>query len=418
MAGMETSVDLLVWRESLARVGPVPDARDLREWTQLLAAAGADAEAALLSDVATLAEGFSPQARAARAGTERSGPPSGPATGSTLGLARHELRSLGRAFAPGLIAPPAPGPGGRHGTLDAATAARGLRAMLEDGREADTADLAAMTAALAEANRRLPALDFRAFARAPLGLLVPAIATVGLIDWALATRDLVAAPLGSPRLLHRAAALDGSGLGPYLGNVGRLVRDAADLFDLARIAAEAGGSEVEPWVALLSRGCGGGLLHQVVDELGDLAAHGALSAILDRTGSHPATVIDIGLVARIRDAALDIGDYPLAARAQGIIARLRPHSRLEAVILGTIEASGGAFGRAEAIFRDQLSRSPDDADLRARLEAAQVDRFDAFRVARGFGSPIDRQDTRLRRRGEHPGHARRPGERMYAAEQY
>jgi len=439
---METSFDLLLWRGGLADAAPVPTGRDLADWAGRLADAGEDAGAALLFDVAALFQGFSPQAIASRQGAAAAmpfGQNPAPAGHWTLHRGLAELRDLARMAAaagrPRLADPPLPAQSGRpdnpagigEGTPapaamgDIAVVARQLRASLESA-STDMGELAMLLASLAEAGRRCPALDYRAFAQAPLGLLVPAIATAGLIDFALSTRDLWGAPLGSPALFHHAARLDSAGLGPYLGNVGRLTRNSRDVIDLAAIAhdaaVEAGDEEAAPaaWIVLLSRGCRDELLREVVDDLGDQAMHDALAAILDRVASRPAAAIDADMVRRLRDAGLDNADYALAARAQQVIVRLAPDNRLEGVILGSIEASGGEFGRAEAIFRHWLALAPDDLDLRERLLAVKTDRFDRFAIPHGYGSPADRRDTRLRRRGVPPDYPRRPGQRLRAVD--
>lgn len=432
MRSLETSFDLMLWRAALAHAGPAPTGTELAEWAETLAAAGTDEAAAMLRDVACLHRGFAPHAHPSPALP----PPHDPISGSTLHRALDEVRMLAREIAhanlPRLVPPPRPGFSGRPDNPagvgdgipapaapgDVAMLACELRAALEElpGGNGTTV-VGPLHARLLEADRRLPTLDYRTFAQAPLTLLVPAIATAGLVDWALTTRDLACAPLGSPLLLHRAARLDDAGLGPYFRNVGRLVRDAADLFDLARLAAETGGGrDTGAWIALLSRGCRGALLCEIVDELGDIGASGILGVVLDRAVSRPTSSVDYDMIFRVRDAALDNADYGLAGRAQQAVARLRPDSKLEAVILGTIEASGGAYGRAEAIFRHWLARSPDDADLRARLVAVKGDRFDAFRLTCGFGSSADRREARLRRRGVPPGYPRRRGKRIEAVD--
>ncbi|WP_139198118.1 hypothetical protein [Sphingomonas gellani] len=443
---METSFDLLLWRGTLADAPPVPTARDLAEWAEVLADAGEDAGAALLSDVAALHDGFSPQMIASRTGSACARPagypsrPDGASLDWTLHLGLSELSELARRAAaagrPRLARPlllPLSCRADNIGTGalvpgaigDIAVTARTLRTALEseigaEGRSSDK--LATLLASLVEADRRYPALDYRAFAQASLTLLVPAIAMIGLLDFALSTRDLWSGPLGSPSLFHHVARQDSAGLGPYLGNVGRLARNSHDVVDLARIACRAaaeggdGDAALEAWIALLSRGCRREMLYEIVDDLGDQAAHGPLLAILDRTASRPAAAIDTDLVRRVRDVGLDNGDYALAAHAQQVIVRLAPDNRLEGVILGSIEASGGEFGRAEAIFRHWLARTPDDLDLRERLLDVTRDRFDRFAIPHGYGSPADRRDTRLNRRGVSPDYPRRSAERIRAVD--
>lgn len=435
------SFDLLLWRRALADAAPVPTACDLADWAGQLGNAGEGAASALLADVAAIIQGFSPQAVASRGGaTAIFAAPAAAAAGAwTLHQAMAELRLLAQRAAavrrPRLNDPPGPAPSGRPdnpagigdgipapaASSDIVAVAHRLRALLEDA-DAETGELATLLAGLVEADRRYPTLDYRTLAQSPLTSLAPAIAAAGLIDFALSTRDLWSAPSGSPALFHHVARLDSAGLGPYLDNVGRLTRDSADMFDLARMAQSAasvaGDDAADPaaWLVLLSRGCPSRLLNEIIDDLGDAAMHGALMAVLRRVASRPASSIDIAKVMRLRDAGLDNGDYLLAARAQQVIVRLRPNDKLEEIILGSIEASGGEFGRAEAIFRYWLGQAPDDPELRERLLAVRTDRFDRFALPHGFGSPTDRRDARLRRRGVPPDYPRRRGERIRAVD--
>lgn len=425
---METSFDLLSWRSMLIDASAIPTGHDLKDWAERLSAAGEESAAFLLRDVAALLGGVPSRTM-----------PEPPIGSWTLHLGMAELRRLAQIAAavgrPRLSVPERPLPSGRPDNPlgigkgepapqpadDIAATAGRLRALLKR-EDVDEAALSAVLTGLVEAGRRNPSLDYRRFARSPLTALVPAIAAIVLIDFALSTRDLWSEPMGSPGLFHHVARLQGAGLGPYLGNVDRLVRDSLDLADLARIgrdtARDAGDAEADvvAWAVLLSRGCRTGLLNAVVDDLGDIAAGEALSAILDRAASRPPAAIDTALVMRLRDAALDNADYALAARAQRVVVGLRPGDRLESVILGSIEASGGAFANAEAIFRDWLDRFPDDVELRERLRAVEAGRFSRFAVPVGFGSPPDRRDARLRRRGVPPGYPRRQGARIRAVD--
>ncbi|WP_242097988.1 hypothetical protein [Sphingomonas sp. CROZ-RG-20F-R02-07] len=437
---METSFDLLLWRETLTDAAAVPTGYDFAQWAQCLDDAGKPAAAALLANVAVLHQGFSPQAIASRERSSAANNPLGACPGSngdwTLHRAMAELRALAglatKANLPSFAEPPAPVPSGRPdnpagigegipapATIgDLADTARQLRELMESP-SVDAEPLATLLAGLVEANRRCPALDYRVFAAAPLDLLVPVIATIGLIDFALSTRDLWSAPLGSPELFHFTAQLDSTGLGPYLNNIGRVVRDSRDMGDLARIARHAAGTDqgdLTPWIVLLSRRCPRELLYEIVDDLGDVGAETALSAILNRVTSRPAAAIDQSIVMRLRDAGLDNAHFGLAARAQQVIVQLSPESALEGLILGEIEASGGAFARAEAIFRYWLDRLPDDRELAERLVAAKTNQFDRFALTSGFGSPANRRDTRLRRRGVPARYPRRIGDRIRAVD--
>ena len=96
---------------------------------------------------------------------------------------------------------------------------------------------------------------------------------------------------------------------------------------------------------------------------------------------------------RLRDTALDIGDHTLAARAQAFVARLQPDA-LEYEILGAIYATGGDLAAADVAFRAGLAIEPDHAGSLVRLRAARTGTFAPYQIARGFGSPANRQFTR------------------------
>jgi hypothetical protein len=438
-SNMGPAFDQMLWRDSLANQPAVPRSEQMRDWAELLAGSGAQEAADLLFDVVALHSGFSSFRRDTGVAQHESSA-TDLAAGWTVRHASDELAVLAKRFAkaglPTLKPPAAPrfsgwpnnpagiGPGVpmRPSLPDIGDAARTLRTILSapEGHDLDRAE--DILARLRDADLRYSGLDYRAYRYGPLTLLVNAIATVGLIDFALSTRDLVTAPLGSIAFLHHAAHLDRAGLGPYFSNVGRLVRNSQDLFDLAmdarNVARASGDSDADTgsWITLLSRGCKGPLLCEIVDDLGDLSANDVLSAILDRIEARSHAAVEWDMVLRVRDTALDNLDYGTAARAQRIITKCAPDSDLEALILGSIEASGGEYTKAEDIYRTLLARSPNDEDLLARLIAVKANQFDAFVVTAGFGSPADRVETRMRRRGVTPDYPRRRGMRIAAVD--
>ena len=234
-------------------------------------------------------------------------------------------------------------------------------------------------------------------------LLAAAVGYNSVQAFLLNTKDLALAPLGSAEVLYRAARLDSSGLGPYFSNVAQIARRSRDIRELVHAASEAAlerGVDVggEAWIGLLSRRLSGPLLNEVIDDLGDLGDSAALSIIFERASSFPDAGIDLNLVTRIRDAALDNLDYDLASRAQGLVARLKPGNMSERMILGSIDASAGRRTAAEQAFLAILALEPESADTLARLKAVSSGGFGPFAVRQGYGSPKDRQTTRLRRR--------------------
>lgn len=399
----DTAFDLLAWRAALPATAACPQASDLDDWAERLAATGEDGGAALLRDVAAIQAGV-------RHGERTTG-----ASGNAVMQAMAELRQLGVTVATAYRPAPhrASAPVAHVGET-----ARDLHRLLAQ----PSADLGLVAILRYLAER--PCVDHRTFAQASLPVLVTAIAATTLIDLAQQTRDLWDGPFGSAALFHRVAGLDGGGLGPFLVNIGRLARHGRDVLALAGVAheaaVEAGASgpaaTLAPWTALLSRGCGPALLLDTIDELGDAAAQDALHAILQRMLRQPEGRLDIEGVMRLRDTGLDNGDHALAVQAQSAIVRQRPDSELEIALLGAILASGGARRAAEATLRGWLAHSPGDDEVRQRLVALKTGAFAPFVVDRGFGSPPERQARRLGHRGILSDYPRRPGLRIDAVD--
>jgi hypothetical protein len=414
---MTNPIGELVWRSALSRGPVIPGVQDLLAWASYLRP-----QEAVLLDCATLLAG-APQPEVAHGG------PIAPVEW-TLEIAIRELEDVARHCRPMLSPRDRPRTTGHPDAppniptslvalpMNLDVTVRALVAMLTNPAHPNKTALIAHLEGLTEIARRLPKLDYRCYAYGDLDLLVTAIATTVLGDFALRIRDLVDGPLGSPDLFHRSARLSMVGLGPWFSNVGRVIRDSRDLFDLARIACAAAGRDgddaVGAWIVLLSRGCSGGLLRQIIDDLADYGAMAPLSLILDHTLCRSATVIDDGLVMYLRDAALDNADHQLAARAQAAIVRLWPDRLWEQEILGTILAGGGQLREADATYRSALARDPHHSGIRMRLAALGTSAFEPFLIRQGFASPSDRVHTRLNRRGVAFDYARRKGTRVLA----
>ena len=235
-------------------------------------------------------------------------------------------------------------------------------------------------------------------------VLATAIAVQETRAFLRAHSDLLLPRLGSPALFRAAASFESSGLGPWFGNVGRIVRSSANLIELAAIAAEAAGMAHEPiaeeaWIGLLSRGLSGWLHFDLIDELGDRNASFALTVILERAVAVASDDVDRSLVARIRDAALDNLDYDLASSAQQQLVDLSHGDMLERRIMGAIQASSGRIAAADQLLSACLDHSPGDEWLRQEVEANRERRYAPFALVKGFGSPRDRQLKRLQARG-------------------
>jgi hypothetical protein len=403
------------------------------EWAQLCLREGAPAAARLLFEVAFLQQGFSPQLLAVQdriASETGLWPPEveadalPPSDTGTVEIAIGEIRGLARALCRQFSRPTAghwsdngvasskvrsPEPALTDvGSDDLHAPVHALYLALRRATETRcVADVETAVALLFDAAGHSALVDIRTFGAASLPLLGAAIGFAGVCEFVTSNRDLIRGAYGSPELLHRTARLNSGGLGPYLGNVQRIVRKSRDVFELAYLARDAAEGEgvstgVEPWVALLSRRLGGPLLDEVIDDLGDLDARVALTMIYDRAANLPDNRIDLRLIRRLRDVALDNLDYDLAAQAQALIVRLRPDMLLERIILGDIDGTAGRLAAAEQSFLACLHVTPTDQHVARRLAAIRSRSFHPFEVRRGFGSPEGRQVARLHRRERAP----------------
>jgi hypothetical protein len=418
-------------RFTLAESGP-PSFEDQMDWVPALLSQGLESEAKTLIRSVIIQQGVSArrlevldqQGLLPLVGLSCLHPAQAALAPSTVELALAELRVLARQVGPEIAARVARASQrdepwrGLHAAAVPRRAAplldeRSLAVLVEDIANqlvsspvgADNAKLESALDSLAGAGASPGSIG--CFAGAPHPLLAEAMALASLRRFLVATADIRTGLLGSTRLFHAVARLDDLGLGPYFRNVAQIASCSADVFELAGAAAEAAGHEdlahVQAWVALLSREIEEDLLDEVVDDLGDQGASFAMSVILERTLERSDLVKQAGLVARLRDAALDNLDYVIAARAQKALVRWRPDDLLELSILGTIDASGRRFAAAEQVFTACLELASDSQDIHAKRDAVRARDFGAFAITRGLGSPPDRQLHRLHRRAAQTG---------------
>ena len=419
-------------RVALTRGSGRVDIQAQLDWAEALLASGDRASARLLIESAAIRQGFSPQLEAARADLfaavgigpapgERAAPDS--PQGNTVDIAIAELRAFAQAHGerigrvaldsqrriegkPGLHPTAALARGASlPGDQDVADLVGQAFAWLRSGSSGqhEDAGIAALDA-LQGAERDPQRWSAAGLAGAAAPVLARAIAVQETRAFLRTQGDLLLSPLGSPALFRAAAAFGNTGLGPYFKNVGQIARSSVNLFELAAIAAEAAGTPREPvveevWVTLLSRGLTNWLRVDIVDELGDRNASFALSLILRRAVAVAADDIDRSFVARIRDAALDNLDYDLAGAAQQKLVDLSHNDWLERRIMGAIQASAGRLAAANQLLAACLDENPGDEGLRREVEANRERRFAPVALVKGFGSPPDRQLTRLRARG-------------------
>ena len=234
----------------------------------------------------------------------------------------------------------------------------------------------------------------------PLEQLAAALTLDQLRRFFLRHHDLCWAPFGAAGLLAATARLRPGALGPYLAAVQHLIRTPRDLFGLVeKVGGARRRDDVERWIVLLSTHLDDDTRVLVTDELGDRGMIGALAGMLRQAmrGGDAASYFPRA----IRDAALDLGEIALAARAQAFIAQGDRTNVDEWVMLGEILGSAGLDQAAEVALIHACRIAPaDDEATPARLAALRERRFDAYRVLAGFASPPWRVALRARYRSD------------------
>ncbi|GGE89121.1 hypothetical protein GCM10011404_22470 [Sphingomonas prati] len=387
-------VNRLVHRALVALAHGVPSIQDEIDCADLLVASGYEAEARRLHDLIDLRRGLWPAGPA----TRDAGRPGGSETFS-LEIAIADLSRLM------MIAPPVMTcEAGAEGFVlpvlgiaepDAALLCSALVSTLSRPEGPDTHHaLAAILDAIRAEILDRPDTPADLVGQ-PVSTLVSYAVVAGLRDWTLAHHDLAYAPFGSAALLHAAARCRAGGLGPWLDNVPLLLRTSQDVFALARIAQERAGQPIdddalERWSGLLALSLDPGMQLDIIDDLGDRGMQRALRQLLSDIIRAPGRALEREMLWRIRDAGIDNGDYDLATGAQRRLATRDPHSRVEWMVLGEVQASGGDYDGAERSLRTALSLEPDDRPTIERLDAVLTRNFAGFAIRTGFGSSRDR----------------------------
>lgn len=414
---MDFALDLLNWRAHLSKTSVLPGVEVVLQIADRNAAqTGADV-VALARAVCEIVQGFSPQLVSMRAGK---GFPQPSSNANSIDLALEELSVFTRQFAHQLAGEqrafrdqfslhwmPAVGSNETSGEQVAADI-HALHAILAtDSVYAD--DAGALLSRLGRWCAGLGDVEIASLAFAPLPELIGALSALSLRAFLHEIADLAEGAVGSVPMLRAAARFNSFGLGPYLRNIGSLVRHSRDVFELAHVACDAtaaGGIpiSVESCIALLARSLKGPLLIEVVDDLGDIDARTALSILFTKTVS--VSLVDLDMVMRLRDIALDNLDYQAAAQAQRHLCYARPGNALELEILGSIHASLGNTVAARQAFERALECAADNNHILERLSALDENSFMPFVISQGFGSPEGRRLTRQARRRA-PSKARR-----------
>jgi hypothetical protein len=241
-------------------------------------------------------------------------------------------------------------------------------------------------------------LDPKEHVQAPVPRLAAIVAMSDLQLFLRENYGLAFGPGGSPRLMHAAAQLSRGGLGPYFTNVGNIVRDARDLFGLVAAAAphrQTPAHDIGIWTVLLASHLEHQQLLDYVDELADRGMGSSLWGIFQARARRMSIWRDYGLLQRLRDGALDLGDWPLAIRAQEMIVHVAQYDPGELNVLGTILANAREMERAEQVFADYAARAPGDKTLASRLAALRAGEPTAFEITGGLCTPPQRKHMRM-----------------------
>lgn len=215
----------------------------------------------------------------------------------------------------------------------------------------------------------------------------------------LAVHGPVIAAGATPALFARAVALDPAALGPCFANVRHIIRDARDVMALIAAAADDGKRlddlTLGRWCVLLSGGFGEADMLSLIDELGDRGLVDALGGMLSRAAWGRSTPLSRTVAAKVRDVAIDLGEWPLAEAAQRLRAEWAPDRLVEWQRLGDLLTPAGDEAGARAAYARGLALDPLDASTQARRAALDASPLERRLVTRGLGTPPDRQ--RLRR---------------------
>jgi hypothetical protein len=239
-------------------------------------------------------------------------------------------------------------------------------------------------------------VDPRGHADATLPALAEVFAASELSAFLHRNYVLAFPPFGSARLLHWAARLGHGGLGPYLSRVGNIVRSGRDILGLITLASGEGtAATIERWVPPLAAYLPEHLSEDLADEMADLGLIGAVRALLhstlQRSDRH-------GLLRRLRDAALDLGDDAIAISAQHHFVNLVRFDATEWRYLGAMLVTAGRREAGEEALLHADKIAPGDPATIEQLAALRSGDFSAFAVKAGFGTPEYRKRLRFARR--------------------
>jgi hypothetical protein len=252
---------------------------------------------------------------------------------------------------------------------------------------------------LAGALQDLPHIRLDAYVDQSIERLATLHALIGLREFILDTRLLIAATGPSAPLFQEAGRLGPAALGPYFANLRLIIRSARDIFALIESATQnkLTHTELQSWCVLLSGRLPVAELLDLIDELGDRGMTQALAILLAAVSQRPPQHRWREVAYRIRDCCLDIGELVLGAEAQHLIASRDPTNSDEWAILGEIRGTLGDKTAAEQAFDRCLRLNPRDEVVKQRLDALRSGAFDRFKVRGGLMTSPGRRRLRQAR---------------------
>ena len=190
--------------------------------------------------------------------------------------------------------------------------------------------LAQTLTTLAVATAELPPIKFEEHA-GDSTTLAKLLAVCGIRKFLFSIDQLLQNSILSGALFQSAGQLDPGGLGPFFSNIRHVIRTARDIFALIDIASDGNAtiSAIQSWCVLFSGQLPTHDTLDLIDELGDRGMNWALAALAARIARAGRGQPEIEVLWRIRDAALDIGDFALGGEAQHLVALWSPTNRVE-----------------------------------------------------------------------------------------
>ena len=246
--------------------------------------------------------------------------------------------------------------------------------------------------------RRWSAFDARRWTGSPTGILVRMVALESLRTLTVMAHEFLIPPLGSPALLDHAARLADGGLGPWFGNLPRLVRSDEDMLAWPMAIGSEGllPALLPRWYVLLATSAPRPRWDGLVREFGRCGMAAGLEAALGRLRRCPFADDHCGADRHVRDVSVD-RDLPLVAlKAQQQIVADGPDIEGERATLVDMLGMLGEEAQALGVAEEGLREDPLDPVLLRRIDVLRRGEIVAFASSRDFFGDADRGAQRRR----------------------